>query len=55
MEDEEKKKLSEEDKSMFLRSKQRYEILDGLRGVASLIVITFHFFELLYIFTWTTR
>ena len=46
MEDEEKKKLSEEDKSMFLRSKQRYEILDGLRGVAALMVIIFHFFEL---------
>ena len=46
MEDEAKKKLSEEDKSMFLRSKQRYEILDGLRGVAALMVIIFHFFEL---------
>ena len=46
MEEEEKKKLSEEQKSMLLRSKQRYEILDGLRGVASLIVIIFHFFEL---------
>ena len=46
MEDEEKKKLSEEDKSMFLRSKQRYEILDGLRGVAALMVIIFQFFEL---------
>ena len=46
MEDEEKKKLSEEDKSMFLRSKQRYDILDGLRGVAALMVIIFHFFEL---------
>ena len=46
MEDEEKKKLSEEDKSMLLRSKQRYEILDGLRGVAALMVIIFHFFEL---------
>ena len=31
---------------MFLRSKQRYEILDGLRGVAALMVIIFHFFEL---------
>ena len=46
MEDEEKKKLSEEDKSMLLRSKQRYDILDGLRGVAALMVIIFHFFEL---------
>ena len=46
MEEEEKKKLSEEQKSMLLRSKQRYEILDGLRGVASLIVIIFHFFEI---------
>ena len=47
MEEEEKKKLSEEQKSMLLRSKQRYEILDGLRGVASLIVIIFHFFEII--------
>ena len=47
MEDEEKRKLSEEDESMFLRSKQRYEILDGLRGVAALMVIIFHFFELI--------
>ena len=41
-----KKSLSENDKSMLLRSKQRYEILDGLRGVAALIVIIFHFFEI---------
>ena len=46
MEVEEKKNLSEEEKTMLLRSKQRYEILDGLRGVASFIVIIFHFFEL---------
>ena len=46
MEEEEKKNLSEDSKKMLLRSKKRYEILDGLRGVASLIVITFHFFEL---------
>ena len=44
--EEEKKNLTENDKSMLLRSKQRYEILDGLRGVAALIVIIFHFFEL---------
>ena len=31
---------------MLLRSKQRYDILDGLRGVAALMVIIFHFFEL---------
>ena len=46
MEEEEKKNLSEQGKSMLLRSKQRYEILDGLRGIASFIVIIFHFFEL---------
>jgi peptidoglycan/LPS O-acetylase OafA/YrhL len=46
MEEEEKKNLSEDNKRMLLRSKQRYEILDGLRGVAAIIVIIFHFFEL---------
>ena len=46
MEEEEKKNLSEDNKKMLLRSKQRYEILDGLRGVAAIIVIIFHFFEL---------
>lgn len=29
----------------YLASKPRYEILDGLRGVASLIVVAFHLFE----------
>ena len=32
-------------KSVYLASKQRYEILDGLRGVASIIVVAFHLFE----------
>ena len=40
------KNSNEGEKSMLLRSKQRYEILDGLRGVAAFIVIVFHFFEL---------
>ena len=43
-EDEEKKIVIEENKSMSLNSKQRYEILDGLRGVAALMVIIFLFF-----------
>ena len=30
----------------YLASKPRYEILDGLRGVASLIVVAFHIFEI---------
>jgi peptidoglycan/LPS O-acetylase OafA/YrhL len=29
----------------YLNSKPRYEILDGLRGVAALIVVAFHLFE----------
>lgn len=32
-------------KSSYLASKPRYEILDGLRGVAALIVVAFHLFE----------
>ncbi|MCH4148233.1 MAG: acyltransferase [Prevotella sp.] len=31
--------------NVFLRSKPRYEILDGLRGVAALLVVAFHLFE----------
>ena len=29
----------------YLASKPRYEILDGLRGVAAMIVVAFHLFE----------
>lgn len=32
-------------KTTYLASKQRYEILDGLRGVAAMIVVAFHLFE----------
>lgn len=31
--------------SMYLASKPRYEILDGLRGVAALLVVAFHLLE----------
>ena len=31
--------------NIYLESKPRYEILDGLRGVASLLVIIFHLGE----------
>lgn len=31
--------------TVYLSSKPRYEILDGLRGVASIMVIAFHLFE----------
>jgi len=29
----------------YLESKPRYEILDGLRGVAAVMVVIFHLFE----------
>ena len=32
-------------KGGYLKSKPRYEGLDGLRGVASIIVVIFHLFE----------
>jgi peptidoglycan/LPS O-acetylase OafA/YrhL len=32
-------------KNVYLASKPRYEILDGLRGVAALMVVIFHLFE----------
>ncbi len=31
--------------NVYLESKPRYEILDGLRGVAAIMVIIFHLFE----------
>lgn len=31
--------------SQYLKSKPRYEILDGLRGVAAMIVVAFHLCE----------
>ena len=35
-------------KGTFLKSKPRFEGLDGLRGVASIIVVIFHLFESFY-------
>jgi len=32
----------------MLKSKQHFEILDGLRGIAALSVVTFHFMEWVY-------
>src|SRR6201992_3323380 len=32
----------------ILQTKQRFEILDGLRGIAALSVVTFHFMEIVY-------
>ena len=34
-----------QNKDIYLASKPRYEILDGLRGVAALLVVFFHCFE----------
>src|ERR1017187_9310640 len=31
--------------AVYLESKPRYEILDGLRGVAAVMVVVFHIFE----------
>jgi peptidoglycan/LPS O-acetylase OafA/YrhL len=31
--------------NVYLESKQRYEILDGLRGVAAMLVVCYHLFE----------
>lgn len=30
---------------VYLASKPRYEILDGLRGVAAMLVVAYHLFE----------
>ncbi|HEX8021932.1 acyltransferase, partial [Mucilaginibacter sp.] len=32
----------------ILKTKQHFEILDGLRGVAAIAVVTFHFMEIVY-------
>src|ERR1700750_3327259 len=32
----------------ILKTKQHFEILDGLRGVAALAVVTFHFMEIVF-------
>ena len=37
-----------EPSTIILKSKQHFEILDGLRGVAALTVVTFHFLEWTY-------
>ena len=35
-------------KNVYLASKPRYEILDGLRGVAAVLVVAYHLFETYY-------
>src|ERR1700750_3181305 len=32
----------------ILKTKQHFEILDGLRGVAAIAIVTFHFMEVVY-------
>lgn len=34
--------------NIYLASKPRYEILDGLRGVAAVLVVAYHLFETYY-------
>ena len=34
--------------NVYLASKPRYEILDGLRGVAAMLVVSYHLFETYY-------
>ena len=34
-----------ERKNIYLASKPRYEILDGLRGVAAVLVVAYHLLE----------
>ena len=38
--------LNEKIKGIYLKSKPRFEALDGLRGIASIIVVIFHLFEI---------
>jgi len=37
-----------EENNVYLASKPRYEILDGLRGVAAMLVVAYHLFETYY-------
>ena len=42
---EQKESQPQKEKQTYLKSKPRYEILDGLRGVASFTIIFYHIFE----------
>lgn len=33
----------------ILKTKQHFEILDGLRGIAALAIVLFHFMEMVYV------
>ena len=39
---------STDHKNVYLASKPRYEILDGLRGIAAMLVVAYHLFETYY-------
>ena len=40
--------MKKEEDQKYLPSKPRYKILDGLRGIAAIIIVIYHLFESYY-------